>query len=284
MRSVLAGTICIEEFLSKKLFIASTPIGNLSDVSSRFISLMKSQSLFFAEDTRNLIKLLKLLDVDLQDKDIRAFHEHNQEHIDSQLDLLEARGSGVLVSDAGSPLLSDPGYPLVKGWIDRGGTVESIPGPSSITVALEVSGLPPMPFMFHGFLPRKTEAIKNFISSSLSDVTHLVFESPNRISKTLEAFIDVIPNGQISLVRELTKLHETHYRGTPQEVLDIIGRDGVKGEVVLLFRHDQDFKKPSNLEELATSYLSKPSPKSLAKLLGEITGEKTKKIYETLNK
>jgi len=274
----------MEDSLSKKLFIVSTPIGNLSDVSTRFFEVLKTESLFFAEDTRNLIKLMNLLEIDIQGKEVRPFHEHNQENINKELDLLEAKGSGVLVSDAGSPLLSDPGYPLVRGWIERGGALESIPGPSSITVALEVSGLPPMPFMFHGFLPRKAEAIRNFIIECLPEVTHLVFESPNRIIKTLDTFAEVIPDAQMSLVRELTKFHETHYRGSPQEILDVIGKDGVKGEIVLLFRHNHDFKKVSGLEELAASYLSKPGPKALAKLIGEITGEKTKKIYDILNK
>ena len=182
--------------------------------------------------------------------------------------------------------MSDPGFPLVREWINQGGNVESISGPSAPLVALEVSGLPPLPFKFHGFLPKKKESLKNLISSCEEGVTHIFFESPHRIVPTLNFICSNFSEQSICVVRELTKKFEEHYRFTSEEWLRGEVEIKEKGEFVLLF-HSKATEAPNSLSnesyiKLVDEYLKKPSKKSLARLFSQIKGGKVSEFYSQL--
>lgn len=273
------------------LKIVSTPIGNLEDISQRAISFLESCEAIIAEDTRNTQSLLKLLGIDVKGKKLIAFHDHNQEAALRLVKEILQYKNVALVSDAGSPILSDPGFPLVQEVIEQGGKVESLPGPSAVTCALEVSGLAPLPFSFHGFAPRKKEARSKFLQSLESNNTHIIFESPQRVEGLLEELSKAIPEAQVVAVRELTKLYEEVYRFKASDWPKVSENFKAKGEFVVLFRLENKAQNSSSkgqnlskeIEDLTDKYLSKPSPKALARLLASIKGAKVQDIYDTLN-
>lgn len=271
------------------LKLISTPIGNLSDLSERAIESFKEGTFFLAEDTRELFKLLDLMGIDKKSKFVESFNDHDQAKVKSLVDKYFDKESLNIVSDAGSPVLSDPAYPLVKEWVNRGGRIESIPGPSAVTVALEVSAMAPIPFSFHGFLPRKSGAIKDYIGKLRSKETHIFFESPHRIEGTLELISKEFSSYEVCVVRELTKKFEQHLRFKATD-WDLVKEDLVqKGEFVILLRNEGGDQNSSDdisnaeLTKLAEKYMAKPSPKGLAKILSEITGENVNDIYKKVS-
>ncbi len=267
------------------LKIISTPIGNLGDISQRCVETLQREVYFLAEDTREFFKLLDLLGISKEGKVVDSFNDHDQEKVEYLVSKYLPQGNLCIVSDAGSPVLSDPAYPLVKAWIGKGGKVESIPGASAVTVALEVSGMPPIPFCFHGFLPRKEGAITEYISLLPSKVTHLFFESPHRIVSTLDIMSKSFPHYDICVVRELTKKFEEHIRFKAEDWENYKQAFVTKGEFVLLVRNEESDQLGSSkeLKKLTEKYLSKPSSKGLAKILSEITGDDVNELYKKLN-
>ncbi len=267
------------------LKLVTLPIGNLSDITPRALETLNSERLFLAEDTRNLRKIFDLLGIDGSHKDVDSFHDHSKDKIDYYVSKLKSGNNYVLVSDAGSPVISDPAFPLVKACIDAGITIESCPGVSAVIAALELSGLPPQPFTFYGFTPRedskKKETFKNLLQYS---GTFIYFESPHRLTKTLKVLADVLPESNIAVARELTKKFETVYRFKAKdwesaEIKSV-------GEIVLLINHQSSEKsvEGKKLESLALEYLeNKQSKKNLAKILAEILDENPKVIYQQLN-
>jgi 16S rRNA (cytidine1402-2'-O)-methyltransferase len=269
------------------LRIVSTPIGNLEDVSVRVLNFLKECEVIVCEDTRTTQSLLKLLCVENKDVRLISFHDHNQDSaIELATDLMNYKLTG-LVSDAGSPILSDPGYPLVKEFIEQGGEVESLPGPSSVTVALEVSALPPLPFTFHGFVPRKKEARSKFLQSAPAGVTHILFESPQRVEGLLEDLSLLRPEAEVVAARELTKLYEQVIRFRAKDWPEIKSTFKAKGEFVVLFRCEGEgvleTASLGEVEKLATDYLKKPSLKAISRLIAEIKGEKVQEVYNQLS-
>lgn len=216
------------------LILAATPIGNLSDASARLIEHLGTAKFIAAEDTRTLLKLARGLGVKLDAK-LFSLHEHNEAERVSQLLEIAATEDVLVVSDAGMPTVSDPGFVLVRAAIEAGIDVTIIPGPSAVLSALAVSGLPTDRFSFEGFLPRKSgERKKLFQSLLLETRTMVFFESPHRIDDSLKDALSVFgETRQASVSRELTKKFEQTIRGTLHELLEW-SANPTKGELVLV--------------------------------------------------
>jgi 16S rRNA (cytidine1402-2'-O)-methyltransferase len=216
------------------LILAATPIGNLSDASARLIEHLGTSKFIAAEDTRTLLKLARGLGVKLDAK-LFSLHEHNEAERVSQLLEIAATEDVLVVSDAGMPTVSDPGFVLVRAAIEAGIDVTIIPGPSAVLSALAVSGLPTDRFSFEGFLPRKSgERKKLFQSLLLETRTMVFFESPHRIDDSLKDALSVFgETRQASVSRELTKKFEQTIRGTLPELLEW-SANPTKGELVLV--------------------------------------------------
>ncbi len=273
----------------RRVTLITTPIGNLGDLSIRAKECLEHADLVIAEDTRVTQKLYQLLEIDYHHIEFLSFHEHNQDQVETLVSKIVSFENPIIVSDAGSPVLSDPAYPLVKHWLDLGYDIESLPGPSAVLLALELSGLPPLPFEFSGFLPRKKEALKRVFQGLVAGKTTLFFESPHRIIDSLNCLCCVLPEADIFVGRELTKKFEQHWRFKGSQWSEIKKSIKAKGEFVLAINHPGEKgneRSASSLElkTLAEDYMEKPSSKKMAKLLAEITGKKTSDIYEKLKK
>jgi 16S rRNA (cytidine1402-2'-O)-methyltransferase len=215
------------------LYLVSTPIGNLEDITLRALRILGEVDLIAAEDTRHTRKLLNRYEISTR---LTSYHEHTRgARAERLLDTLEA-GDIALVSDAGTPGLSDPGFELVQGALERGHEVTSIPGPSAPIAALAASGLPTDSFVFLGFLPRKVKARRTFIESLADEHRTLVlFEVPHRIQKTLGDLVTILGSDRpAALGRELTKMHEQIIRGTLGEVQAQVASGEARGEYTLV--------------------------------------------------
>ena len=216
-----------------KLFVIPTPIGNLADITLRSIELLKSVDLILAEDTRTSSKLLKRYKVDTV---VESFHMHNEhKKLESIINRLKDDIEIALISDAGTPGISDPGFLLVRECINNEVEVECLPGPTAFVPALVSSGLPCDRFSFEGFLPVKKGRTKRLKELSAETKTMVFYESPHRILKTLNDlsnYFDV--ESQISVSRELTKLYEETFRGTIKESVEHFDKNKPKGEFVIV--------------------------------------------------
>jgi 16S rRNA (cytidine1402-2'-O)-methyltransferase len=216
-----------------KLIIVPTPIGNLEDITLRSIRHLKTCDLIYAEDTRVTRRLLTHLEIDNR---IVAFHAHNEHRIlDKCIETIEANDITVLVSDAGTPGISDPGYLLIRECIKNKITIECLPGPTAIIPALVGSGFPSERFQFEGFLPHKKGRETRIKSISELTCTIIYYESPHRIIKTLTQLLKVLEeNRRACVVREISKLYETYHHGTFSELIDYFTQNKPKGEIVLI--------------------------------------------------
>ena len=233
------------------LILAATPIGNLSDASARLIEHLGTSKFIAAEDTRTLLKLARGLGVKLDAK-LFSLHEHNEAERVTQLLEIAATEDVLVVSDAGMPTVSDPGFVLVRAAIEAGIEVTVIPGPSAVLAALAVSGLPTDRFSFEGFLPRKSgERRKLFQSLLLETRTMVFFESPHRIDDALKDALAVFGESrQATVSRELTKKFEQTVRGTIPELLEWTANP-TKGELVLVIAGNSEASvTTATLEEL----------------------------------
>jgi len=216
-----------------KLFVVPTPIGNLGDITLRSIEVLKSADLILAEDTRTSSKLLKHYDIDTP---VESFHMHNEhKKLESIINKLRSDFEISLISDAGTPGISDPGFLLVRECINNEVEVECLPGPTAFVPALVSSGLPCDRFSFEGFLPVKKGRTKRLKELSTETKTMVFYESPHRILKTLNDlsnYFDV--ESQISVSRELTKLYEETFRGTIKESVEHFEKSKTKGEFVIV--------------------------------------------------
>ncbi len=216
-----------------KLFVVPTPIGNLGDITLRSIEVLKSADLILAEDTRTSSKLLKHYDIDTP---VESFHMHNEhKKLESIINKLRTDFEIALISDAGTPGISDPGFLLVRECINNEVEVECLPGPTAFVPALVSSGLPCDRFSFEGFLPVKKGRTKRLKELSTETKTMVFYESPHRILKTLNDlsnYFDV--ESQISVSRELTKLYEETFRGTIKESVKHFEKNKTKGEFVIV--------------------------------------------------
>ena len=216
------------------LYIVATPIGNLEDISMRGLRVLREVDTVACEDTRQTAKLLAHYGIS---KSLVSYHEHNEAGRAAELvKKLEGGANIALVTDAGTPLVSDPGYRLLRAAIAAGVTVVPIPGPSAAVAALSGAGLPTDAFRFCGFLPAKSSQRKKLLEELKAEACTLIFyETPHRILDALEDVATVMPSRPVVVARELTKLHEEFLRGTAEEIrAQLASRPSVKGEMALL--------------------------------------------------
>lgn len=215
------------------LYLIPTPIGNLEDMSFRAIRLLKEADYIAAEDTRNTIKLCNHFEISTP---IISYHEHNKEMSGEKLIRKLKDGAKIaLVSDAGMPTISDPGYELVVAATSEELTVVPLPGANAALTALIASGLPTQPFYFYGFLPRqKKEKRKELEHLSKVMATVILYESPHRLKETMQLLLEAFGDRRVSLCRELTKRYEEFIRGTIPEVIEWTERDEIRGEFCII--------------------------------------------------
>lgn len=269
-----------------KLYVVATPIGNLGDFSFRAVEVLKQVDLIAAEDTRHIIMLLQHYGIN---KPLISLHQHNEEHASQGLvDKLQQGQCIALVSDAGTPLLSDPGLPLVKLAKQQGVEVTPIPGACALIAALSVSGLPVSRFSFEGFLPRTSSARKSFFLDKLTDTSTWVFyESSHRILAALEDMSEIFPaDHQIVIAREITKLFETIVKDDLARVTELVKTDDNmrKGEFVVIVAgipaKDDDKELSDEQLRVLKLLLQECSIKTAVALATEITGQRKKLLYQ----
>lgn len=222
--------------MNGRLILAATPIGNTDDASIRLRDLLEHAPVIAAEDTRRLYALAQRMGISVGGKVI-SFHEHNEvDKSDDLLDVVEGGGDVVLVTDAGMPSVSDPGYRVVTRAIERGLTVTAAPGPSAVLTALALSGLPTDRFTFEGFPPRKPgELARALAALKLEQRTMVFFESPHRISATLAAMAaELGADRRAAVCRELTKTYEQVIRGNLADLAQVAAAEQLRGEIAIV--------------------------------------------------
>lgn len=271
--------------MSGTLFVVATPIGNLEDLTPRARQTLAEVDLIAAEDTRHTGRLLSHFGVKTR---LLALHDHNETELaDKVIDMILAGQSVALVSDAGTPLVSDPGYRLVKAAHQRGALVTPIPGPSALTAVLSVAGLPTDRFCFEGFLPAKKKARLDVLTGLKNEVRTMVFyESVHRIEGALAALSGTFGTDRIAFLgRELTKMHEQCVYGTLGEIHAQL-LDGLitrKGEFVIVVGGSLETKASSlDLDSLLVELSGKLPDKEVAKAIARATGEKRNVLYQRL--
>lgn len=245
------------------LFVVATPIGNLNEMTYRAIQVLKDVDYIAAEDTRNTVKLLNHFDISTK---LVSHHEHNlMTAIPKIVHDLKNGFNIALVSDAGYPAISDPGYELVKEVIKEGMNVVPISGANACLDALVVSGIAPQPFLFYGFLDRNDKNKKKELEKLKKYQETIVFyEAPHRIKKTLKLMYDILGNRSIALCRELTKKHEEINRGTIEEILSVI--DDMKGEMVIVVEgsHEEFQDQPLVFEQSIVEHVEEYIEKGMS--------------------
>ena len=216
-----------------KLFLVPTPIGNLEDITFRAIKVLKEADFILAEDTRNSGKLLKHFDITTQ---MISHHMHNEHKtVDQLVGRMQAGETFALISDAGTPAISDPGFLLTRACVEAGVEVDCLPGATAFIPALVNSGLPNDKFVFEGFLPVKKGRQTRLKLLAEENRTMIFYESPHKLIKTLTHFTEYFgADRQVSVSREITKLHEETIRGTAEEVLKHYTQKPPKGEIVII--------------------------------------------------
>lgn len=250
------------------LYLVATPIGNLQDMTYRAVDILKSVDKIYAEDTRNSIVLLKHYNINTK---LESYHEFNQDiKTDEIVNELKKGMKIAIISDAGLPVISDPGYKIVSAAIDANIAVATIPGASAGISALIASGLPPMPYTFYGFLDsKKTKRISELNNLKYIENTIIFYEAPHRIKETLEDILEVFGDRRCVIARELTKTYEEYIRGSIKELLEI---DSIKGEIVLIVDGYKDevvknIDPNSKIEELISlGYKPNEAIKEVSKL------------------
>lgn len=269
-----------------KLYVVATPIGNLADFSYRAVAILQQVDLIAAEDTRHVQLLLQHYGIVNK---LLAFHQHNEEK--AALSLVEKIQHGLsiaLVSDAGTPLLSDPGMPVVKLAKESGIAVVPIPGACAVIAALCASGLPTSRFCFEGFLPRTASARQSFFSERLHwEMTWVFYESCHRILATLQDMATILPlDRQMVIAREITKLHETIVKDSVENMLQRVTADENmrRGEFVVIVAgataNKQDMTVSDEQMRVLRVLLQECSIKSAVNLAVEITGGRKKALYQ----
>lgn len=230
------------------LYIVATPIGNLEDITLRALRVLKEVDLIAAEDTRHTRILLDHYDIRIP---LTSYHEHNERAKAQPLIARLLGGESIaLVSDAGTPAISDPGYRLIVEAISAGIRVIPLPGASALAAALSASGLPSDRFAFEGFLPTKKQERKTKLQELRQDYRTLIFyEAPHRLSESLQDMLQILGDRQIAVGRELSKVHEEFLRGTVSEVMARLADHEVKGEVTVVVRGSTDSQISTDLLE-----------------------------------
>jgi 16S rRNA (cytidine1402-2'-O)-methyltransferase len=220
------------------LYIVATPIGNMEDITMRALRILKEVDYVFAEDTRQTKKLLNYYEID---KIVYQYHEHNKIHqVKNIVNLLEQGKNIALVTDAGTPCISDPGYEVVNAVLEAGIKVVPIPGATSMAAAASCSGVSMRRIAFEGFLPKKKGRQTLFNKLKEEERTIILFESPNRIERTLNDINNYLGNRYVVIVREITKVFEEIIRGQCVDVIERLKSKPIKGEIVLIIKSKCD--------------------------------------------
>lgn len=272
--------------VSGTLYVVATPIGNLEDISARALRILGAVDLIACEDTRQTRKLLERYGIA---KQLVSYHEHNEQtRAQELLGELKAGRNIAIVSDAGTPLIADPGYRLVEQARAQGFTVSPVPGPSALVAALSASGLPTDSFLFQGFLPVKKGQRRNELEALNSLPATLVFyEAPHRILETLQDIAATLGPRRVVLARELTKIHEEFLSGTPEELHAVLAqRPSVKGEfTVMVAKGDATRADDTPIDAAVEKLIQAGIPrmqalKSVARERGLSKREVYKKLHE----
>ncbi len=262
------------------LYIVATPIGNLGDITRRAVEVLGEVDLVAAEDTRHSRKLLSALGISTE---MISYREHNREDAAKRIMVRIGQGKDVaLITDAGTPGVSDPGHYLVGLCVDKSIPVIPVPGPSAVTALLSASGMELTRFIFQGFLPPKSKAREEVLEQlAASGFPCVIYESPNRVLATLGAIAGIMSDRQLVLGREMTKLHEEFIRGTAVEVAHRLEKGKIKGEVTILVEGGELVKRTVDLlpaiKRLRAEGLS---ASRVAAVLSQITGEEKNTIYK----
>ncbi len=266
------------------LYIVATPIGNLGDISPRAVETLRAADVIACEDTRISKKLLSLLGISLN-KTFITLHDHNEdEHAGRLISLIKDEGQSVaLISDAGSPLISDPGYKLIRRCREEGVYITTLPGCCALVCALQLAGLPTNRFLFAGFIPNKGKArLDNFRALQNIDATLVFYETANRIVKTLAAVKEVFPGREVAVAREISKIYEECVNGTAEELIARFEAKEPKGEMVLMIAPPSDAEKSADIdaEKLLRENLPKAPLKTVVKELVEKYNLNKNEVYE----
>lgn len=266
-----------------QLSVVATPIGNLGDISHRALEILASVDFILAEDTRHSKRLLNHYGINSK---LRSCHEHNEESqvewVKSQLD----QGLNLaLISDAGTPLISDPGFVLVRALRAQGYRIVTVPGPSSIIAALSIAGLPTDRFIYDGFLPSKSNSRQSALGQYINESrTVVLLESSHRIKACLSDLVDTLGGSrQVVIARELTKRYETVITGTCEQVLALFeqGEDQCRGEFVILLAGVEEIpKEEAEVMSILKVLLSEMPLKQAAGLAAKLTGRRKNQVYE----
>ena len=259
-----------------RLVVCATPIGNLEDVTLRVLAALRDADVVACEDTRRTRVLLERYGVQAT---LVSYHEHNER--ERAAELVERMNAGAvvaLVSDAGMPLVSDPGYVLVQGCVAAGLAVEVLPGPSAALAALVASALPADAWRFAGFLPRKRSPLLEVLRSP---ETVVAFESPRRVGATLATLAELDPARPVAVCRELTKMHEEVVRGTAGELASRYASAPPRGEVVLVIggAPPQEGADPAAVDAVRRLIAAGARPRAAATVVAELTGTAANELY-----
>ena len=271
------------EGLEPGLYIISLPIGNAKDITIRALECLEKADEIYCEDTRVTRKLLSIYEIK---KKLNIYHDHNGEYVRPKIIKKIKGGKSIgIVSDAGTPLISDPGYKLVLSAKKEGLYVTSCPGPSAPITALTLSGLPTDSFYYLGFLPLK----KKTRDKSLNEVKNLktsllIFETSKKINKTLNDLLLILGNREISICREMTKKFEEIITGRIEDILPILEKRDLKGEIVIAVGAQEEQKNNININEIIDNYKNEYSPSELAKIISNKTGLSKRVIYNKIVK
>ena len=265
--------------------VCPTPIGNLEDITLRVLAALREADVVACEDTRRTRVLLDRYGVKAR---LVSYHEHNESRRAPELVARMQAGETVaLVSDAGMPLVSDPGFVLVRACVAAGLPVEVLPGPSAAITALVASGLPADEWHFHGFLPRKKGELREVLAGDSAYASTLVaFESPRRLPATLELLAELDPDREAAVCRELTKAHEEIVRGTAAELAARYSDGPPKGEIVLVIappsRPAADSADPRALDAVRQLVDAGAHPRKAATVVASLTGTSANALYRAL--
>jgi 16S rRNA (cytidine1402-2'-O)-methyltransferase len=281
-RFVISGHAIPADPIAPGLHLVATPIGNLGDVTIRALATLAAADLVYCEDTRMSRRLLERYEIKAS---VKAYHEHNAQRLRPViLDQLRTGARLALISDAGMPLISDPGYKLVRECIEEGLAVHVVPGPSAPLMALLLSGLPTDRFTFAGFLPNRSAARRTMLAGLAGHGASLIFfETAPRVAAALADIAEVLGDPPVALARELTKFHEEVLRGTASEVAAAIAaRGGVKGEITLVVAPPEPAGTVDEreVEEALAAALEEMSPGKAASLLARRFGVPRRDLYQ----
>jgi 16S rRNA (cytidine1402-2'-O)-methyltransferase len=270
--------------ITSGLYFICTPIGNAQDITLRALDILQNSDVLVCEDTRTTLNLLQLHGTQRKERPVLSYHDHSGNQVREKIMAYLREGLSVAyASDAGTPLVADPGYKLLLACIEENIPVTMTPGASASIMALGLSGLPTDRFLFAGFLPAKSNSRVKMLQSYAAYPTTLIFyESPHRITETLEDILSALGNRPIALCRELTKMYEEIRRGTVSEVLESCQTDPPRGEIVLVIAGNtqEDSLSDEDLRRILEEHMARETLKDAVQAVSEMYNLPRKRVYK----